>query len=293
MVAPAQGNTYSGAVMRLRRKPDWETEFAAHLRGRNLSPDTIETYCWGIRAITAWTAKDIWEIHGADLLAFLESGAFKPRTAAQILVSAKAGYRWAVGRQLCKPNGVLEVQAPKLPKRKRKPPLSHTTARALLTSSRTILEMRVVYFGLYAGTRISESARMDSCHRYGTDRLRFVGKGDIERDVPIHPELAKVLPVIFSRKPPALSTLNVTMQRLRDRIGATDVMGHPATAHTLRRTCGTTMYRGGALWEVSDTVLGHSLPVGDSYIEIDFSRLVEAVNLIDYFADGLVQLSLF
>lgn len=280
--------------MRLRRKPsDWEADFASHLRGRNLSSDTIETYLWGLRVVTTWTGKPVWEIHGPDLEAFLESGTYQPRTAAQVLVAAKAGYRWAVKRRLCRPNGVLEVQAPKLPKRKRRPPVSHATARTLLTSARSRNEIRAVYFPLYAGVRISEAARMDSCHLYGNDRFRFIGKGDIERDVPIHPELKKVLPFIFSHKPPHISTLNVTMQRFRDRLQARDVMGKPATVHTLRRTCGTTMYRAGTLWEVADTVLGHSLPVGDSYIEIDFSRLVEAVSLIDYFSDGLVQLALF
>ena len=286
---PAQGET-----MRLRRKPlDWQADFWRYQRGRNLSERSIKTYIWCIRTITEAVGKPVWELTAPDLLAFMEGSTYPPRTTAQIVAAAKQGHKWAAVRGLCSLNGVMAVSPPKIPKSKPHTHVTQSTARSLLETARTPLEMRVVYLGLYAGTRVSESAAMDSCHDKG-DRLRFVGKGDQERDVPIHPELREVLPVIFSNGPVTDATLGVTMRRLRDKVGALTTMGAPATAHALRRTCGTTMYQAGVAWEVADTVLGHTLPgAGARYIQIPWERLEEAVQQIDYYAGKPIQLALW
>lgn len=126
------------------------------------------------------------------------------------------------------------------------------------------------------------------------DRLRFFGKGNFERDVPIHPELRERLDYIFSTPPTSLATMTCTVRRLRDRVGAATTMGAPATTHAFRRTFGTAMYRAGARWEVADTVLGHLLPgAGARYIEIDWDSQVDAVNVVDYYAGQPSQLPLF
>lgn len=292
--APGGGDGIEEGMRRFRDKPssDWRAEFTRYCLGRNLSSDTVVTYLWGLKVLNEHTGKDPWEIGATDLRVFMEESPRPPRTKNQILSAARAGHKWAAAMGYCDLNGVLAVQGPKLPKRKRKPPVSPETARAFLVSARTPHEVRVVYFGLYAGTRVGESAAMTPDH-LKRDRFRFIGKGDVERDVPIHPELEKVLPLIFQGQP-SRDTLIETMKRLRDRLGAVDTMGKPATSHSLRRTCGTTMYAKGASWEVADTVLGHALPgAGESYIEIGFDRLSEAVGLIDFYSDLPVQMALF
>lgn len=283
-----------GDELRLRRTPrDWEADFTRYQRGRNLSERSIKTYIWGIRAVTEQLGKPIWEITSSDVMTFMESRSRSPRTTNQMVTAVKQGHKWAAVKGLCKLNGVMAVSPPKLPKQKRKPPVSRTTARRLLEAARTPYEVRVVWLSLYGGTRISESAAMEPSHYVG-DRLRFVGKGGAERDVPIHPELERVLPVIFSTAPPSMSTLDTTMRRLRDKIGACDTFGRPATSHALRRTCGTVMYEVGVAWEVSDTILGHALPgQGDRYIEIPWASLVDAVNRIDFYAGSPIQLALW
>lgn len=279
--------------MRFRRKPlDWKTDFARYERGRNLSRRTVDTYIWGIQTVTSWVGKPIWELTAPDLIAFMEARCFPVRTTAQIVTAARQGHRWAATMGLCELNGVMAVAAPKVPRQKRKPPVSLETARRLLQAATSPYEARVVYLGLYAGTRISESARMGGVND-GGDRLRFIGKGNVERDVPIHPALREQLPLIFSKRPPSVATLNVTFQRLRERTHALDAMGNPATSHRLRATCATTMYQAGVPWEVADTVLGHVLGMGDRYIEIDFDRLKDAVSSLDYFAGIPTQLHLF
>jgi integrase len=289
IVLPAEEDS-----MRLRRTPlDWEAEFTRYQRGRNLSERSIRTYIWGIRAVTEEVGKPIWEMNSDDVVAFMEARVRSPRTTAQMVTAVKQGHKWAAVKGLCKLNAVMAISPPKLPKQKAKPPVSKTTARRLLEAARTPYEVRVVWLALYAGTRISESAAMEPRHFVG-DRLRFVGKGGTERDVPLHPELEARLPLVFSTDLPSLSTLDTTMRRLRDKVGACDTFGYPATSHALRRTCGTVMYDAGAAWEVSDTILGHALPgQGDRYIEIPWERQVNAIFSIDYYAGSPIQLSLF
>lgn len=280
--------------MRRWRKPlDWEADFWRYERGRNLSERSIKTYLWALRIITRSTGKEVWELSPPDLMLFMETSPYPPRTTAQIIAAAKQGHKWAAVRGLCRLNGVMAVSPPKIPKSKPNSPVSLETARKLLESARTPYEIRLVFLGLYAGTRVSESAAMDTSHDHG-DRLRFFGKGDQERDVPIHPELRERLPIIFSTSPPTLGTLGVTMRRLRDRVGAATTTGALATAHALRRTCGSTMYGNGIAWEVADTYLGHTLPgAGARYIEIGWGRLVQAMESLDYYAGVATQLHLF
>lgn len=292
MFAPAILPQAQGEVdMRLWRQPsDWQEEFARYQRGRNLSERTVTTYLWGLRVLTEWTGKDIWKVGTSDLLAFMQASTYPATTTAQIITAAKVGHRWAAVVGLCQLNGVMAIQPPKVPKPKKSPPVSLETARKMLTAAQTPTEKRVTFLPFYAGTRIGEAADMRKSHD-GGDRLRFFGKGNIERTVPIHPLLRDELEEIFSVCP-ARSTAGQTFARLRDRVGALDIMGKPATPHSARRTCGQTMYDAGAAYEVSDAVLGHAQPgAGNRYIDIGWELQVAAVNLIDYFADQPVQLT--
>lgn len=294
MFAPTILPTAQGEVeMRLWRTPlDWEAEFTRYQRGRNLSERTIKTYIWGLRVVKDYTGKDPWQVGTADLVAFQEVSTYPATTTAQCITAAKQGHRWSAVVGLCKLNGVMAFQPPKVPKPKKSPPVSLETARRLLVAARTPTEKRVTFLPFYAGTRIGEAADMRTTHD-GGDRLSFFGKGDIERSVPIHPLLRDELEEIFSESP-ARSTAGQTFQRLRDRVGALDIMGKPATPHSARRTCGQTMYDAGAAWEVADSVLGHALPgAGSRYIDVGWEAKVGAVGLIDYFSGVPTQLALF
>lgn len=292
MFPPAE-ESFAGDRVRLWRKPlDWEEGFALYQRGRNLSERTITTYLWGLKVLAKWTGKAPSELTTRDLMSFMQRSTYPATTTAQIITAGKQGHKWAAVMGLCELNGVMALSPPKTPKPKKAPPVSLETARRMLAAARTPTEKRVTFLPYYAGTRIAEAADMRKKHD-GRDRLRFVGKGNIERIVPIHPLLREELEEIFSVSP-ARSTAGQTFQRLRDRVGALDIMGRPATPHSARRTCGQTMYDAGAAWEVADSVLGHALPgAGSRYIDIAWDLQVAAVNLIDYFAGQPTQLALW
>lgn len=129
----------TGDVVRLRRRPPrhWELDFTLYQRGRNLSERSIHTYIWALRRITEATGKPIWLLQPDDLLAFMESSPYNPRTTSQIVAATKQGHKWAAVRGYCLMNGVLAVSPPKVPKQKPKAPVSHMTARRLLEAART------------------------------------------------------------------------------------------------------------------------------------------------------------
>lgn len=188
---------------------------------------------------------------------------------------------------------MLGVKSIPEPKRMPKPPISLLDARRLLAHCGTPNEYRVAYLGLFAGLRISESATISHENLFG-DRLTFIGKGDKERTVPVHPELGKVLPIILTKQPRSEGVLEGVMKRLRERHEIRDLKGRPATTHSLRRTCADFMYdKAGVPREVVKTILGHGSEVTDLYAPVRFGKMKEAIDAIDYSLGEPVQLSLF
>lgn len=188
---------------------------------------------------------------------------------------------------------MLGVKSPKTPPRLSKPPISLHDARKLLSVCSSPNDYRVVYLGLYALTRVGESAIIGP-ENYHRDRLTFIGKGDKERTVPVHPELAKVLPLFLDKKPKSKGVLMDRMAKLRDRYDIRDIQKKPATTHTLRRTGADFLYdRAGVEREVVKMVLGHGKEVTDIYAPVRFPKMQKAIFLIDYTVGQPIQLSFF
>lgn len=188
---------------------------------------------------------------------------------------------------------MLGVKSPPTPRRLPRAPVAFHVAQTLLVNCRSENEYRIVYLGLYAGLRVDEQARIrpDNWHR---DRLTFIGKGDKERSVPVHPELAKVLPIILSKTPKNKGVLQSRMTQMRARLGIRDTEGKPATTHSLRRTCATFLYDEARVErEVVKMILGHGSEVTDLYAPVRFPRMREAIERIDYSIGTPVQLALF
>lgn len=185
---------------------------------------------------------------------------------------------------------MLGVKAPPSPRRQPKPPLYLHDARRLLAACSCPNDYRTIYLGLYAMTRVAESAKMGTEH-FHRDRLTFIGKGDKERTVPVHPELAKALPLFLDHKPKSKGVLMARMTTLRNRLEIRDRKGKPATTHSLRRTGADFLYStAGVEREVVKMLLGHGNEVVDSYAPVRFPKMKEAVDKLDYTVGEPIQL---
>jgi len=151
----------------------------------------------------------------------------------------------------------------------------------------------------YADARIAETVALDLDDVQLSARkgvLRIYGKGQRVREIPIHPELRKVLAGWLDERPdwPAANTgpalfLNQRSQRLSAR-GAHDVItgiAAPAglednvTVHVLRHSFATTLVRGGTDLVIAAELLGHArLETTRAYTRPSAEDRSKAVDLL-------------
>jgi integrase/recombinase XerC len=250
--------------------------FVDYLAGeRNLSPATIYSYRrWLERLSEHFGGRDPSAISVAEMRAFLRACGFAPETKNSALSSLKSYLRWGVLEGLWEPSDLMLLPQARVI-HSPMPALTRDQGRAFLEACVSVDEVRLVYLGLFAGLRISESASIDpSC--WLDDRLRFTGKGRKQRDVPLHPRLAAVAEeiLIYQASP---SMLGRAMRRLAARTGIA------GTSHTLRRTMATMLAEAGVSREVIGGVLGHSPgSVTELYAPVRWSEKVDAIALLDY-----------
>ena len=171
------------------------------------------------------------------------------------------------------------------------PPISVWEARKALANCDVPNDYRVIYCGLYAGLRVSESAAIDDSNIHG-DRIVLMGKGDKKRTIPLHPELAKVLPVFLSKKPKTKEVLGARFDQFRQKHNLHNTEGQRATTHSLRRTFADTLYdKNGVPQEVVAMLLGHGSSVTQLYAPVRFAKMQEAVLTLNYYAGEPIQLS--
>lgn len=267
-------------------------DFAAYLEyERQRSPETVKNYVSALTRLEARLGMAVDDIMLPQARRFLYSDASIPTK--RIAVIALRQYdKWQTleGRP---PTGLHALPVPKYQPPKR-PPMD--ALNTIIVLDRVALmnprQARVSLFGLYAGCRLDEAARMEASNVYG-DRLTFIGKGGKKRTVPLHPELEARLEFIFSETvgKDSLETVWVT---LRNELGVVDLEGKPATTHTLRRTFGNHLYNVVKTpWEMVAKMLGHEIGVTERYPEIYFDPMKDAVLAVDYYANAPGQLSLF
>lgn len=176
------------------------------------------------------------------------------------------------------------------------PPITMWDARRAIEFAERPNDLRVIYFGLYAGMRVMESASITP-NNVRSDRITFIGKGRYggkERSVPIHPELAKVLPVILSETPRSKGVLEARFAVLRNRHGWKDTKGKPATTHSLRRGFSDLLYdKKGVPQEVVKAILGHGRTTTELYAPVRHGKMKEAIDLVDWYTGEPVQGVLF
>lgn len=261
------------------------------------STRTAEAYAGQIRSVERWTGKPFWEIESDDLRAYKRDSDYAKRTKQHSVVAFHQLHRWALQDEvdvLTRHSAkIMAVVTPGHVTFNPRPPVSIHEARRLLEACRRPLEFRVVFLGLYAGTRISESTAMGE-REWRRDRLVFIGKGGKERTVPIHPELERVKSDILAVRPSSVQVLHSVFARLRDKLEAKDTAGDRAKTHSLRRTCADFMYdKADVPQEVVGAILGHGKRVTELYAPVRFEKMQTAIRLIDYYSGDPVQLALF
>lgn len=247
-------------------------DFYAHLIGLGRSPRTAETYVKSLRRLERATGKLAHDITRADLIAYRATGACVATI--QVTFSAMRSYHlYGVEHSLWAMDGILAVA---VPRRQRLPAewLPRIATATLLEIAQSSQAQRLIYLGLYAGCRISESTDMTPRQDLG-DRLRFVGKGHKLREVPIHPELRAKLPRIFA-EPTRAANLHYLARRIVERTG---IYFRP---HALRATFAHMLEEADVDHDVRAALLGHGNTQTMHYSGVSWRRRVAAIEMLNY-----------
>lgn len=252
----------------------YRRDFAAYLIGEcNLTAATAFTYETSFGRIEGWFGgRDASMLSIEEIRRFLRESDYHPSTKNGTLVALKALHRWAELEGLAWANpAVQRLRGPKQV-RDPKPSLEPEEALILLEACKSSNEFRAVHLPLYAGVRVSESARIHE-PQWLPDRLRFEGaKNRRMRDVPVHPELLEVRSIIL-QKSPSKDTLKHVCRSL------SFVTGIDFTSHTLRRTFSKTMRRCGVPREVPAAIMGHApTTVNEAHYDpVEWDEMVDAM----------------
>jgi len=154
-------------------------------------------------------------------------------------------------------------------------------------TARGDLQGLAVAIGLYAGLRRAEIASL-RWENIGGGWIRFIGKGNVERDVPIHPRLAALL-----ERAPRTSewvfpspysghihptTLWGWVKGVAREAGLGDV-----PTHVLRHTCLTTALERSRDLRAVQELAGHASPETTAgYTRVSRDRMLEAVASLAY-----------
>lgn len=253
-----------------------EQRFAEYLiYEKNLSATSAATYAHALERLQRFCNKPWTALHVEDVRAFLRWPHYNASTKNSTLVGLKAALKWGVLEGLWPVSPIMSMDGPKLI-RNPKPSLSTSEVQTLLLYARKPNEKRVLVLGLYAGLRVSESARIGH-DEWLEDRLRFLGKGRKIREVPVHPELLKHRTSILTSQPTA-DTLKSTCRSI------SFASGIHFSSHSLRRTAAVRMSEARIPREVVGAILGHApTSVTESaYAPVRWEEKLEAMERLTY-----------
>lgn len=253
--------------------------FAQYLiQEKGLTPQTAYTYEQGLLRAERFLTKSADDMTFDDWRRFLRDSQYHPATKGATLIGLKAHHRWGIveGRWE-RDDRKVELSAPKqvrIPLPALKP---HEAAKLLEAATRPN-EKKLIYLGLYAGTRITETASIGPGQWDEREaKLGFIGKGRKFREIPVHPCLATIRHEIVS----AASSRNTLKQVMRSMSFYTGVA---CTSHSLRRTFAQSLRRARVQDSVIAALMGHApISVLDAhYAPPTFDEMVEAILKLDY-----------
>lgn len=215
--------------------------FRRYQQVRALSPRTIRRRGVTLRQFAAWIAPlPLIEASG-DLIDEWLGTFTSPATKRAYRSDLMAFYTWAAKRDMCA-NPVLRTDSVRVPKPLPRPVPAAFLEAVLATATPDVRMM--IALAAYAGLRRAEIAALDAgdvdlVSEAPTLAVR-AGKGNKDRIVPIHPDLAAML----RRAPKHGPIVGVTEGTVGQKIAAhLRSLGIEATAHKLRHTFGTELAR--------------------------------------------------
>lgn len=233
-----------------------------HMRRRNLAHSTIDVRRRRLERFNAFAPLN--SADSSDVERFLDSRQLGAKSTYDWLSHLSSFYRWAIdhGHLACDPTA--RVPRPRL---RRNLPRPIDTGDLQVALEMATPEMRAwLSLMAFAGLRCVEVARLEVDSILWADKLlRVEGKGDRERLVPMHDEIARVLRSlhlpnrgrVFRRPrgggyPAAQISREVSLYFTS--------LGMPETAHQLRHWFGTSIYRASRDLRVAQELLGHASP---------------------------------
>lgn len=280
--------------------------FVKHLSlERRLSSHTVSAYRSDLTDLARFLARGGSSLREAAYpllrrwLAHLTTRGYAASSVARKAASVRTFYRFAARRGSIQTNPATLLLSPKLAQRL--PAVLREDAAAELVEApdgddewslrdRAILEL------LYgSGLRVSELCGLDVDDvDLGRGRLRVLGKGSKERDLPVGDMAAEALAAYLSgargaTAPEGAADPSLFFNRRKKRIGVRDVRAlvekyrrralgdRRASPHTLRHSFATHLMEGGADIRAVQELLGHaSLAVTQRYTHVSRRRLFGA-----------------
>jgi site-specific recombinase XerD len=268
--------TFMGAGKASGLEPRLDVDFAHYLVDEcGLSQSTAWTYARNIERVEKFLDRDATTVKVGQMRSFLRESSFHPATKNGCLVAIKQFVRFCRLEGVVADEALLALRGPKQVRNPR-PALTTEEALTVLASVRRPVDYRALWLPLYAGTRISESARIMAEEWAREDRLYFKGKGGKYREVPVHAELLNKREDILDNS----STADALKHVVRS---ASHYTGIPFTSHTLRRTFAQHLVEEGVLREVVGDLLGHAQGVTvQAYAPITWHEKVDAMERLGY-----------
>ena len=236
---------------------DYSAAFRRYQQVRSLSRNTIRRRAVTLGQFTAWIAPlTLLEATGDlidEWLGTFTCAATKRAYRSDLM----AFFTWAAKRDLC-PNPVLRTDSVKVPKPLPRP-VPAAYLEAVLASAPPDVRVMIA-LAAYAGLRRAEIAALDAGDidlTSDTPTLAVrAGKGNKDRIVPIHPDLAAIL----RTRPRHGPIVGLSESTVGHKVAAhLRSLGIEATAHKLRHTFGTELARAteGNIILIA-TLMGHS-----------------------------------
>lgn len=255
---------------------DLKKEFLVYLsQERNLSFNTGTAYITSINRIERFTGKSFVDL-AYDVPAvrtFLREAEFASATKAQALAALKSVLKFMHLEGYIGYSPIQEIASPKKTRHVKRA-LSLPSVHKLLAACKRPVEYRLIYLGLYAGTRVSESARVGA-DDWVEDRIHILGKGRKWREVPVHPELVRVRDVILSK-----AYSDQTLKHVATAMSET--LSIDFSSHDLRHTFSRTLRDMRVDRFILGALLGHAPSTTEIYAEVTFPEMQEALFKLNY-----------
>lgn len=257
--------------------------WAQQMRAEGLAKRTTTEWPRIILRASRWTDTDPTELAGAELIDYL--AALPCASTRQTYFSAlQAWHRWLLATGRRDDNPLDGLRRPRAPRREPHP-VATGHLELLLQSGIRRRTRTAILLCAYEGLRVHEAAKIRGEDiDFVSRRLRVVGKGGVEKWLPLHPAIATEARRYPRRgywfpspkrpdRPIRRDSLSAVISRAMRR---GDI---PGTAHSLRHWFGTELMRSGANAREAQELLRHAnLNTVAIYTQVAAEEAAAAIN---------------